>query len=290
MTGYGRGEVEEGGLRWVVEVRTVNHRFLEISANLPRHLWGLEDRIRKLIKSRVARGKVEMQLGWEGRSDRPVTVRLDSDLTAQVKNLLSQLQEELQEREPLRLEHLLCFTDLLVSKEKPAQDLEEVWQAVSRALDQALNGLESMRLKEGEALSEEISRHVKLLDEEVKKIVARAEVLPVLWREKLRTRLEELRAELPPLDEGRLAQEIALLAERRDFREELARLQSHVAQFQEALSASEPVGRKLEFLLQEMLREANTMGVKAGDLDIAQAVLTIKGLLERLREQVQNIE
>jgi len=290
MTGYGRGEAEEGGLKWVAEVRSVNHRFLEVSANLPRHLWALEDRVRKLIKARVARGKVEVQLTWEGRPDRPMALRLDPILTTQVLELLNRLQEELPEPEPVRLEHLLCFADLLVSKEKPEQEVEEVWQAVSRALGQALDGLEKMRSLEGAALAEEIGRHMELVRQEMERITALADLLPGLWRQKLRARLAELKEEVPPLEEGRLAQEVALLAERRDIREELARLKSHVAQFQEAMAGPGPIGRKLEFLLQEMFREANTMGVKAGNLDVAQSVLAIKGLLERLREQVQNVE
>lgn len=290
MTGYGRGEAEEGGLRWVAEVKSVNHRFLEVSANLPRHLWALEDRVRQLIKSRLARGRVEVQLGWEGTPERSETLRLELGLARQVIQLLSQLKDQLPEPEPLRLKHLLPFAELLVAKEKPAPDVEAVWQGVSRALNQALDGLEAMRRQEGAALGAEIARHLERLRQEVQGITDLADLLPGLWREKLRARLEELKGEVPPVEEGRLAQEIALLAERRDIREELARLQSHVSQFQEALTVPGPTGRKLEFLLQEMLRETNTIGAKASHPDIAQAVLTIKGLLERLREQVQNVE
>jgi uncharacterized protein (TIGR00255 family) len=132
--------------------------------------------------------------------------------------------------------------------------------------------------------------HLDQMGGELERIKAQADLVPGLWQEKLQARLEELLAETAAVDEARLAQEVAILAERRDIREELTRLESHVAQFQEALALPGPVGRKLEFLLQEMLREANTIGVKAGDLDIAQAVVAVKGLLERLREQVQNIE
>lgn len=290
MTGYGRGEVEEGGLRWTVELKSVNHRFLEVSLNLPRHLWALEDQVRKLIKSRLARGRVDVQLTWEGRAERPVTVRLDSSMAAEIRELLTELGKTLPEPQTLRLEHLLHFADLIVAKERQAQDVEEVGEVISRALAQALDGLEVMRGNEGAALAEEIWGHLNLVRQELNRIQAQAQLLPGLWLERLKARLEELQAEVPPVDEGRLAQEVALLAERRDIREELARLESHVAQFQEALASPGPAGRKLEFLLQEMLRETNTIGNKAGDLDIGQAVLAIKGLLERLREQVQNVE
>ncbi len=290
MTGYGRGEVEEGGLKWVVELKSVNHRFLEVSPSLPRHLWALEDRIRKLVKSRLARGRVDMQLSWEGRAERPLTVRLDDAMTTQVKNLLTSLAGILPEPEPVRLTHLLHFADLIVARERQTQDVEEIWQAVSRALAQALEALEVMRGNEGAALAEETQGHLDQVSRELMRIKTQAELVPGLWQEKLQARLEELLAETAPVDEGRLIQEIAFLAERRDIQEELIRLESHVAQFQETLEGPSPMGRKLEFLLQEMLRETNTIGVKAGDLDISQAVVAIKGLLERLREQVQNIE
>jgi uncharacterized protein (TIGR00255 family) len=290
MTGYGRGEVEAEGLKWVVELKTVNHRFLEVSPSLPRHLWALEDRIRKLVKNRLARGRVDVQLSWEGRAERPLSLSLDPDMTVQIRSLLTDLARALPEPEPVRLDHLLHFADLIVGKERQTQDLEETWRAISQALAQALEALEVMRGNEGAALAEELLGHLDLMSQEVQRIKAQADLVPGLWQEKLKVRLEELLAETAPVDEGRLAQEVAFLAERRDIREELTRLESHVAQFQEALAVPGPVGRKLEFLLQEMLREANTIGVKAGDLDIAQAVVAIKGLLERLREQVQNIE
>ncbi|MEJ2070490.1 MAG: YicC family protein [Syntrophobacterales bacterium] len=289
MTGYGRGEVEEGGLKWVVELRSVNHRFLEVSSSLPRHLWALEDRVRKLIKTRLARGRVDVQFSWEGRAERPWTVRLDPAMTAQINSLLTSLTEMLPEPESVRLSHLLHFADLIVARERQTQDIEEIWLAISTALAQALEALEVMRGNEGATLAEETLGHLHQVRQELIQIKTQAELVPGLWQDRLRTRLEELLAETP-VDEGRLVQEIAFLAERRDIQEELTRLESHVAQFQEALAGPGPVGRKLEFLLQEMLRETNTIGVKAGDLDISQAVVAIKGLLERLREQVQNIE
>jgi len=289
MTGYGRGEVEEDGQKWVVELKSVNHRFLDVSLNLPRHLWALEDRLRKVIKSRLARGRVEVQLTWEGRGERPVTLRLDPGLTHEVKALLMELAAQLPRSEPLRLDHFLQFADLIVARERQVQEVEEIWEFVSRALGQALDRLEVMRGNEGAALAEEMVGHLEQLRGELQRIRAQAGQVPSLWQEKLLQRLAELQGEVP-LDESRVAQEVALLADRRDIREELARLESHVAQFQETLSGTGPVGRKLDFLLQEMNREANTIGVKAGDLEISQAVLELKGLVERLREQVQNVE
>lgn len=292
MTAYGRGEVETPLQKWVVELKSVNHRFLEFALNLPRRLWALEDRFRKLIKSRVARGRVDMQLSWESFEEKPMTLRLDKAVVAGVRDVLEQLRLAGSTPESLKLEHFLHFSDLLVGKEQANQDLEleATWETVSQAVNQALDRLEEMRATEGAALAADLSGRLEDIRREVSRIVEQAPRLPQLWREKVAARLAELFPEGSPVDETRLAQEVALMAERRDVAEELARLESHLAQFQETLVSQGPVGRKQEFLLQEMLREVNTIGSKSGDLGISQAVLEIKGSLERLREQVQNIE
>jgi uncharacterized protein (TIGR00255 family) len=291
MTAYGWGEAEGPYLKWVVELRTVNHRFLELSLNLPKRLWSLEDRFRKLIKSRINRGRVDMQLSWEYQGDRSATLKLDQGLTGEARLILEELQAAADLKEPLRLEHFLNFSDLLISKERePQEDPEETWALVSQAVGQALEVLEEMRLTEGAALAADLAGHLEMIRRDTDRIAAQAPLLPQLWRERATARLAELFPEGSPVDETRLAQEMALLADRRDLSEELTRLDSHLAQFQETLEAQGPVGRKQEFLLQEMLREVNTMGAKAGDLMISQATLEIKGALERLREQVQNIE
>jgi uncharacterized protein (TIGR00255 family) len=289
MTAYGRGEAEGPAQKWVVELRSLNHRFLELSLNLPKRLWGLEDRLRKLVKSRIPRGRVEMQLTWESTGDKVLTLKADPALVQQTAALLGEIQAAGQLTEPLRLENLLHFSDLFITKESQELDLEETWEAVSQAVTGALDVLEAMRLTEGAALAIDLNINLEGIRREAARIQEQAPRLPQLWRDKVSARLAELVGETG-VDETRLAQEVAFLAERRDLSEELARLDSHLAQFQETLESREPVGRKQEFLLQEMLREANTIGSKAGDLLISQAVLEIKGYLERLREQVQNIE
>jgi uncharacterized protein (TIGR00255 family) len=289
MTAYGRGEAEGPAQKWVVELRSLNHRFLELSLNVPKRLWGLEDRLRKLFKSRIARGRVEMQLTWENLGDKALTLTVDPLLARQTAALLGEIQAAGELTEPLHLADLLHFSDLFITKESQELDLEETWEAVSRAVTGALDVLEAMRLTEGAALAIDLSINLEGIRREAARIQEQAPRLPQLWRDKVSARLAELVGETG-VDETRLAQEVAFLAERRDLSEELARLDSHLAQFQETLESREPVGRKQEFLLQEMLREANTIGSKAGDLMISQAVLEIKGCLERLREQVQNIE
>ncbi len=289
MTAYGLGEAEGPGQKWVVELRSLNHRFLELSLNLPKRLWGLEDRLRKLIKSRIPRGRVEMQLTWETLGEKALILKVDPGLARETAAMLRELLASSELTEALRLEHLLHFSDLFITKENQELELEETWEAVSQAVNQALDVLDQMRLTEGAALAADLALNLAGIRREAAVIQVQAPLLPQLWREKVSARLAELVGETG-VDETRLAQEVAFLAERRDLSEELARLDSHLAQFEETLKAPGPVGRKQEFLLQEMLREANTIGSKAGDLLISPAVLEIKGYLERLREQVQNIE
>lgn len=289
MTAYGRGEAEGPGQKWLVELRSLNHRFQELSLNLPKRLWGLEDRLRKLIKGRIFRGRLEMQLTWESLGDQALTLKVDPNLARQTAALLQELQAVTALAEPIRLEHLLHFSDLFITKENQEFELEGTWEAIAQAVNHALVELEHMRLTEGHALAVDLALSLDGIRRQAARIQAQAPLLPQLWREKVSARLAELLGEIG-VDETRLAQEVAFLAERRDLSEELARLDSHLAQFAETLAVPGPVGRKQEFLLQEMLREANTIGSKAGDLLISQAVLEIKGFLERLREQVQNIE
>jgi uncharacterized protein (TIGR00255 family) len=291
MTAYGRGEAEGPNLKWVVELRTVNHRFLELSLNLPKRLWALEDRFRKIIKSRIARGRVDMQLSWEYQGEKSASLKVDQGLAAETRQVLTELKAAAGLEEPLLLMHFLHFSDLVISKERePQQDPEETWAVVSQAVIQALDVLEEMRLTEGAVLAADLAGQLEMIRQEADRIAAQAPLLPQLWRERVAARLAELFPEGSPVDEARLAQEVALMADRRDLSEELTRLESHLAQFGQSLEAPGPVGRTQEFLLQEMLREVNTIGAKAGDLLISQAVLEIKGALERLREQVQNIE
>jgi uncharacterized protein (TIGR00255 family) len=290
MTGFGRGEVEGATQKWIVELRSVNHRFLDLSLNLPRHLWALEDRFRKVLKGRLTRGRVEMQLACETRPGAAGALRLDAGLAADAVAVLRALQTAAALEEPLKLDHLLRFSDWLITREREAPDLEETWGLLAQALNQALDLLERMRREEGAALADEVQHHAALLAQEVDRIRRQTAGLAEWWRQKILKRLEDLKGDLGEVDEGRLAQEVAYLAERRDVAEELARLDSHLAQFREALAQGGAVGRKLEFLLQEMFREINTIGAKAGDLTVSQAVLAAKGLLERLREQIQNVE
>jgi uncharacterized protein (TIGR00255 family) len=289
MTGYGRGEAEAPDQKWVVEIRSLNHRFLEVALNLPRRLWTLEDRLRSVIKGKIHRGRLEVHFTMEAQGEKAPGLRLDPEAVAAARALLTELRTAGGMEEPLRLKHFLHFPEIIASREKEPQDLEETWSLLSQAINLALEDLEAMRRAEGATLEKELRDNLLTIGAEAARISLLAAQQPEIWRDRLAARLKELLADTA-LDETRLAQEVALLAEKRDLTEELARLNSHIQKFQEVMEGGGPVGRKLEFLLQEMLREANTIGSKGGDLVMVQAVLEIKAALERLREQVQNIE
>ena len=292
MTGYGAAEVEAQTGRWWVEVRSTNHRFLEVVVRLPRDLGALEDRVRAAVAGRVRRGRVEV-LVREEATGRARSVTVDTELARQYAQALETLRRELGIQDSLNLAALLALPEV-VRLEEVRPDVELAWQALRTGLDQALDSLVRMREAEGAHLAEDLAARVARVEEWVEEVSRRAEELPQVYAQRLRERVAELvRAlgvERPP-DEARLAMEVAAFADRCDVREELVRLRSHLHQARALLHASDgAVGRKLEFLLQEMQREVNTVGSKAGDLDVTRAVLEMKSELEAIREQVQNVE
>ncbi len=290
MTAFGRGEAEGAGVRLAVEVRTLNHRFLDLHLRLPRSLLSLEDRLRKLISATIARGRVEMSvsLSYVGQSPRSLVV--DGHLLQEAAALLTELQETYSLPTPWGWEQLLKFPEVISLQETPPGDEEALWKVLATAAQLALEVVEVMRRREGDYLRGELLTHLQRVIEQIDVIELLATAVPETYRDKLLARLAQLLPESSPIDPQRLAQEVALLADRADITEELARLRSHVEQFQATMTAAGPSGRKLDFLLQEMNREINTIGSKATDAGISQAVIVVKTDLERLREQVQNIE
>ncbi len=290
MTAFGRGEAAGAGCQLTVEIRTLNHRFLDVHLRLPRSLLMLEDRLRQLISSHIARGRVELSvaLTYIGQSSRSLVV--DAHLLQEAAAILTELQETFGLPEPWGWEQLLRFPEVITLQETTPGDTEALWSVLSAAGHQALEVVEAMRRREGDYLRGELLTHLQRVLDQVEVIELRASTVPEAYRDKLLARLAQLLPASAPVDPQRLAQEVALLADRADITEELARLRSHVEQFQQAMVAAGPCGRKLDFLLQEMNREVNTIGSKATDALISQAVISVKTDLERLREQVQNIE
>ena len=290
MTAFGRGEAEDSGCKMSVELRTLNHRFLDLHLRMPRSLMGLEDRLRQLISARITRGRVEISISMEYTGQRPRALVADQALLKDAAAILTSIQEEWSLPEPWSWDQLLHFPEVVAVQESSPTDDEALWAVLGPAVQQALEVVDGMRHREGEFLRVELLALLQRVSEQVEVIAQRAQGVPQAYREKLTSRLAQLLPEANPVDPQRLAQEVALLADRADITEELARLRSHLEQFHATLGAKTPIGRKLDFVVQEMNREVNTIGSKSAEVGTSQAVIEIKSELERVREQVQNLE
>jgi uncharacterized protein (TIGR00255 family) len=288
MTGFGRGEAAGRDRTYTVEVHSVNHRFQEVRARLPKRLAGLESRLQRAVQQRFARGHFEVSIQEKDLEGRARTLKVDLRLARQYVELLQALQKELDLPGQVTLEMLAGQRDL-IAVEDSEETLDDAWAEMEPALAAALDNLTVMRTQEGAALVQALRRHLDEIDGVLSRVVGRTSDLVTAHRNRLRERVAELlEGRLP--DPLRLEQEVALLAERGDVAEECDRLLSHLTQFRETLGNAGPQGRRLDFLLQEMNREANTIGSKAADASLAQDVVELKTAIERLREQVQNLE
>jgi len=288
MTGFGASDLATAAGRYTVEARSLNHRFLEIIVRLPRELAPLEDRIRALVQGRVLRGRVEVAIMRENYGKRLRTVRIDLDLAKAFASALNELKQALELPGSPDLAMLSALPDLIRIEEQK-EDLEAAWTAIAEGLEVALSRLVAMREREGARLASDLGQRVRRLAERADEIERRAPLVVQEHAARLTRRIEELIG-MPPVDEGRLAAEVAIFADRSDIAEETTRLRSHLAQMQQMLIGDGPAGRTLEFLVQELGREANTIGSKANDVEISRAVIAVKGDLESLREQIQNLE
>lgn len=288
MTGFGRGEARQGDRLWQVECASVNRKQLEVVVNLPRDLSTLEGEVRNRVATACSRGRVQVSIK---RQDGEVASDLPQIREAAIEHYLARLfslagrlgiSAEISMSELLRLPGVL-------SVEAEEANPEEAWPAIREALDAALSQWQRMRATEGSHLREEIEGRLATIETLLGRIAEKAPQVPELQRAALRQRLEQ--AGLPlPLDDERLVKEIALFADRTDVSEELARAASHLKQFRAYLASGEPIGRSLDFLLQEFFREFNTMGSKCNHAGIAHDVVSAKTELEKIREQVQNLE
>ena len=288
MTGFGASDLATAAGRYTVEARSLNHRFLEIVVRLPRELAPLEDRIRALVQGRVLRGRVEVAIMRENYGKRLRTVRIDLDLAKAFASALNELKQALELPGSPDLAMLSALPDLIRIEEQK-EDLEAAWTAIAEGLEVALSRLVAMREREGARLASDLGQRVRRLAERADEIERRAPLVVQEHAARLTRRIEELIG-MPPVDEGRLAAEVAIFADRSDIAEETTRFRSHLAQMQQMLIGSGAAGRTLEFLVQELGREANTIGSKANDVEISRAVIAVKGELESLREQIQNLE
>lgn len=288
MTGYGRGECSEGGLKIVAEIKAVNHRYSEIIIKQPRQYLALEDQIKKLIMSQIKRGRIEVFIKAQMAEEARANVRLDQEKAVQYHQDLSQLAKRLGEAYQLDIYRLAALPGVIV-EEDGEEDLKAVWPVLQQALEEAMTQHMTMRQTEGERIRLDMLDKLLGLKRIAADIASRSGEVLEAYRIRLRNRITEL-ADGVELNEERLTQEVAYFAEKSCIDEELVRLSSHFAQFEQIVNSAGDVGRKLDFLVQEMNRETNTIGSKANDLAIAQSVVEMKSELEKIREQVQNIE
>ncbi|MGQ4808085.1 hypothetical protein NKDENANG_01452 [Candidatus Entotheonellaceae bacterium PAL068K] len=288
MTGYGRSEVHNERLHLTVEARSVNHRFLDVALRYPRSYTPLEPRMKQLVSRHFARGRIEIKLVEQSGDGGHRTLVLDQALAQQYYTAIQLLQDRLQLPGTIGLDMLLSLREILSVKET-AEDVEERWALVAQGLHEALGVLKRMREQEGEFLERDIQARLQSIGRHVEAIRKRVPQVVTDYRQRLEKRVEELFQEFA-LDPGRLSQEAILFAERTDVAEELTRLGAHMQAFDQLLTASEAIGRKLEFLVQEINREVNTIASKSNDAEISQRVVDVKSELERIREQIQNIE
>ncbi len=288
MTGFGRAQVSVEGYNITVEIRSVNHRYFELYTKIPRTYSFLEERVKSLLQTGIARGKVECSIQIESTADESVVVTVNEPLARGYVNAIAQIAEEFGVPEDLTALSVARFSDVLSISKAPV-DEDELWEKVEPAVSEALDDFVSMRATEGDKLSRDVlSRADKIIDN-VTYIEERSPETVRLYSEKL---LERMRTVLgdTQIDESRILTEAAVYADKVAVAEETVRLRSHIDQLHTLLDSEEAVGRKLDFLIQEINREANTIGSKAQDVDIARRVIDIKAEVEKIREQIQNIE
>jgi len=287
MTGYGKAEsVTEAG-KLSIEIRSVNHRYGEISIKLPRQFMSLEGEIKKRVANRFKRGKIDIFINFEQPSGISAPPQVNFAMAKAYHEAFLALNHHLGIYEPVPASIIIAQKDVLVSQEM-APDMEGVSAALFSTLSDAMDSFGDMRCKEGEALYVEITGRLAIIHEAVEAVAVRSPAAVAANVERLKERIVKLLSDVQ-LDEMRFAQEAALIADRMEITEELVRLRSHFKQFDSLVNLDEPAGRKLDFLLQEMNREVNTIGSKANDAEIAAMVVELKSEMEKVREQIQNV-
>jgi len=290
MTGYGRAEALIEGRKWIIEIKSLNHRYIEIITRLPNALSSLEVDIKKRVGERIFRGRIEVsvQADAEAGGDSGVQYSLNVPLLRNYHSLLLKIKEELGLQDAIELKTLVRFKEIFVPSETRF-DPAAAWGELRKTLDEALDALIRMRRAEGETLQKDFLARLGTLQRYMDSAKARAPRTVLEYKQRLQERIRELTEGLE-MDPARLSQEVALLAEKSDITEEIVRFESHVTQMEKLLRSGDAIGRKLDFLLQEMGREVNTLGSKSNDIAIAQDVIELKSELAKMREQALNVE
>ncbi len=290
MTGFGRGDNEVDNHTWSVEVKSVNHRFCDIKAKIPRQLFALEDRIKKEISKSFSRGHVDVIITSSGTMETGKQLEVDHNLASQYKDCLVELGDHLDlECNPTALLKLVSLYPQVIRTIENDTDIETLWQQLKPAIDQACASSLEMRVQEGNHLKKDLLERLDIFAATVEDIKSKTPELLALRTANLEEKLAK-RLEGVDIDPARLAQEVVILADKADVTEEVVRLDSHISQFQSFLDADEATGRRLDFLLQEFLREINTLASKISTSSVAHQTVELKNEMEKMREQVQNLE
>lgn len=288
MTGFGKAESGNQDVAITVEVKSVNHRYCDINIKLPRTLSGFENEVKKAVGQLLKRGKVDVYINFDLVGSGALSATLNRPLAAAYLAALGQLKNEFSVPGEVSLDWLASQKDLIRIKEA-AVDEESLKSLLLEAVRAALAGLDQMRIAEGAATADDMQTRLQQIGLLLDQVEALAPEVPKEWKIKLEQRLKKFAADIE-FDPQRLAQELAIVADRCDVSEEITRFRSHIQQFNELLNCAEPVGRKMDFLVQEMNREANTTGSKSNHAELTRLVVEIKAELEKIREQVQNVE
>ena len=289
MTSFGRAQGEEGkGYLFSIEMKSVNNRYLDLNIRMPKFMISLEEEIRKMINTRLNRGKVDVFINYKSYDKASAMPKLNLEVAKGYYNCLNELQKEFNIENDITVSKLANFPEVLTLEEKE-ENLDEVLKEIKPLIETSLDKMLDMRIREGEKLKEDILIKLDAIEEKVKIIENFAEDLPKTYKQKLEERLSELTKGLN-VDEERIAVEVAIFADKVAIDEEVIRLKSHIGQMRKTLNLEEPVGRKLDFIVQEMNRETNTIGSKANDGEIAKCVIEMKAEIEKIREQIQNLE
>lgn len=288
MTGFGRAEVLDKSHKFTIELKTVNHRYLDLSVRLPRQLSFFETAVRNYLKKHILRGKVDVYIFYEDNSAQKILLTYNQEIARQYLTYFQQMEKEFQVRNDITLSTLARLPEVFAMEQK-VQDEDSLWRLLEEGLEKAVDDLIEARGLEGENLKKDIQMKLDLMEEKVEQIEMRSPQVLAAYREKLEAKAAEL-LQGTQLDENRIAAEVVIYADKICSDEETVRLKSHIKNMDRVLDEEESAGRKLDFLAQEMNRESNTILSKANDLEIANIAIDLKTEIEKIREQIQNIE
>ncbi|SHN15499.1 YicC/YloC family endoribonuclease [Gracilibacillus kekensis] len=289
MTGYGREDVQQEDLDISVEIKTINHRYLDITLHLPKALLHIEDQLKRIIQKKMKRGKITVSIYTFGQQINQKQLQTDWDLAEQYIDQLNQLKSTYQLSGDITMELLGKFPDIFYIKEHEETD-SIIEKYITSALQKAVEKANQMRLNEGAELKKDLTERSKKIQNKIKQLGERRNIVIIEYQERILERINKYLENTSIYDESRLYQEIALLAEKGDISEELTRLHSHIKQFHHIIEESQPIGRKLDFIVQEINRELNTIGSKSNDTWISEQIVYLKSEAEKMKEQIQNLE